>query len=117
MLPQPIMEIVTWALPLCAGAAGAAVACAAPEEAVGALLAGAAGVPPQAASRLRPAAPRLIWPARRRKARRVRCGCVGKLSSVDICVLSFEMGRPEDGGAGGRQPNSICTFGCCPIVP
>src|SRR6476661_1725280 len=56
MLPQPIMDIVTWALPPCAGAAGAAVDCAAPAAPAGVGLAGAAGVPPQAASRLRPAA-------------------------------------------------------------
>src|SRR5262245_20195297 len=96
MLPQPIIEIVTGALPPCAGAAGAAVAPPA---------AGAAGLPPHAASRLRPAAPRPSWPARRRnprRDRRCRVG-IGELSSLDICVLSFEVGRSENGGTAGRH--------------
>src|SRR6266545_1463321 len=108
MLPQPIMEIVTWALPPCAGAAVAGAAPAAPP---GVGLAGAAGVPPQAASRLRPAAPKPSWPARRRNSRRVRrlgVGCVESLS-LDICVLSFEVSRLHDGlEVDGRVG---CVFG------
>src|SRR5262245_14483092 len=93
MLPQPIMEIVTGSVLLCAGAAGAAVGWAAPAAGV---LAGAAGAAPQAASRLAPAAPRPRRLACARKARRVRRG-VGEFgeSSADIGIPSFEVCRSQ----------------------
>src|SRR5579859_3354717 len=88
MLPQPIIEIVTWAVPLCAGALVAPL-----------LVVGLVSVPPQAASSPRPAAPRPIWPARRRNSRRekgVRPGSVER-SSFAIGSFSFELCRLAGG--------------------
>src|SRR5215217_1401677 len=102
MLPQPIIEMVTASFEAAAGAVAAAAAAGA---AVASPLAGVAGLLPQAANKLRPAAPMPSWPARRRNPRRESCARVGifEVSFVDICVLSFEVGRRQRQHAGSSD--------------